>query len=380
MSGHQLHGADDLQHRNEREDDQDDGAEAAGPLLAVRPAPPAGGRQAKGADAREADAQQGQRDVQPRDHADVGIDEQALGLRSSRRGGNATLGTPFRSSAAPAVQSSRIAIVSDIHGNLPALEAVWSAIAREQPARVVNLGDIASGPLWPAETVRWLMARAAAEPARWCTIAGNHERQALAAHLARMGASDAYAARALGAPERAWLAALPGTRWLCDDVLLCHGTPASDLVYFMETVIPGFGVDGQRGVRAASASELHARAAETPQGDARAGLSAALILCGHTHVPRAMAVPGGPLVVNPGSVGLQAYDDVHPHPHFIEVGAREARWAMVERDRQGGWHVQLRSTPYDWRAAVARARANGRDDWADALATGFVGRTEPTPS
>ncbi len=273
----------------------------------------------------------------------------------------------------------RIAIVSDIHGNLPALEAVWAEIERAAPALVVNLGDIASGPLWPRETVQWLMAREAAEPALWRTIAGNHERQALAADLARMGASDACAARALGAPERAWLAALPGTQWLADDVLLCHGTPASDLVYFMETVTPGFGVDGHRGVRAASVAELSARAAETPAADARSGLSASMIVCGHTHVPRAMAVPGGPLVVNPGSVGLQAYDDVHPHPHFVENGSPDARWALVERDRRGAWHVQLRTTPYDWPAAAARAQDNGRGDWADALATGFVGRTE-TPA
>ena len=271
----------------------------------------------------------------------------------------------------------RIAIVSDIHGNLPALEAVWTEIERAAPALVVNLGDIASGPLWPRETVQWLMAREAAEPARWRTIAGNHERQALGADIARMGASDAYAARALGAPERAWLAALPGTQWMADDVLLCHGTPASDLVYFMETVTPGFGVDGQRGVRAASVAEVSARAAESPGTGSRSGLAAALILCGHTHVARAMAVPGGPLVVNPGSVGLQAYDDVHPYPHFIENGSPDARWALVERDRRGAWHVQLRTTPYDWTAAVARALDNGRGDWADALATGFVNRTEP---
>ena len=271
----------------------------------------------------------------------------------------------------------RLAIVSDIHGNLPALEAVWAEIERAAPGTVVNLGDIASGPLWPRETVQWLMAREAAEPARWRTIAGNHERQALAADIARMGASDAFAARALGGAERAWLAALPATQWLADEVLLCHGTPASDLVYFMETVVPGFGVDGQRGIRAATATELSERAAGTPAGDARSGLAASLILCGHTHVPRAMALPGGPLVVNPGSVGLQAYDDIHPLPHVIENGSVDARWALAERDRHGAWHLQLRTTPYDWPAAVARAQANGRGDWADALASGFVGRTEP---
>jgi len=270
----------------------------------------------------------------------------------------------------------RLAIVSDIHGNLPALECLWAEIEREGAGLVVNLGDIASGPLWPRETVQWLMAREAAEPGRWRTIAGNHERQALGSDVSRMGASDAYAARALGAAERAWLGALPTTQWLADDVLLCHGTPASDLVYFMETVIPGFGVDGQRGVRAASLDELATRAAEMPAGDTRSGLSAALVLCGHTHVPRAMAVPGGPLVVNPGSVGVPAYDDIHPHPHWIENGSPEARWALVERGPHGDWHVQLRATPYDWRAAAARAQANGRGDWADALGTGFVTRTE----
>ena len=270
--------------------------------------------------------------------------------------------------------ASRIAIVSDIHGNLPALQAVWAEIERAAPTRVVNLGDLASGPLWPRETVQWLMAREAAEPDRWHTIAGNHERQALSPDLARMGASDAFAARALGAAERAWLAALRPTQWLDDDVLLCHGTPASDLTYFLETVIAGVGIDGSPGVRAATPPELAARAGEAPPGETRSGLAATLILCGHTHVPRAMAVAGGPRVVNPGSVGLQAYDDDHPFVHRIENGSPDARWALVERDGHGGWHIQLRATPYDWRAAAARAQDNGRGDWADALASGVVGR------
>jgi hypothetical protein len=145
----------------------------------------------------------------------------------------------------------------------------------------------------------------------------------------------------------------------------------------METMTPGFGIDGHRGVRAASAAELGARATGLPAGDSRAGLSAALILCGHTHMPRVMAVQGGPWVVNPGSVGVQAYDDVHPLQHHIENGAPDARWALVERDPHAACRVQLRTTPYDWQAAVARAVSNGRHDWADALATGFVGRIDP---
>ena len=52
----------------------------------------------------------------------------------------------------------RIALVSDIHGNLPALEAVAADIRRRGADRVVNLGDNLSGPLLPRETAQWLMA------------------------------------------------------------------------------------------------------------------------------------------------------------------------------------------------------------------------------
>ena len=67
----------------------------------------------------------------------------------------------------------RIAFVTDIHGNLAALEAVVRDIERRGVARVVNLGDSLSGPLLPRETARALMAR------DWLHLAGNHERQIL---------------------------------------------------------------------------------------------------------------------------------------------------------------------------------------------------------
>ena len=219
----QHRAADDLQHRERRgRTASSDDAEAARPSPARprpgrwREAPAHGAERAErtaAMNARIADPEGAERDVQPGGDADVGIDGHA---GSSLRGGTPAaalpriLATPARPNASLQMTNPRIAIVSDIHGNLPALEAVWAEIERAAPALVVNLGDIASGPLWPRETVQWLMAREAAEPARWRTIAGNHERQALAADVARMGASDAYAARALGAPERAWLAALPG--------------------------------------------------------------------------------------------------------------------------------------------------------------------------
>jgi predicted phosphodiesterase len=248
---------------------------------------------------------------------------------------------------------NRFAVVSDIHGNLPALEAVLAEIHRAGVEAVLNLGDIASGPLWPAETCARLMALG------WPTIRGNHERQAVLEPRERMGPADAYAADALTPAQAAWLAALPVALRSDADIVACHATPASDLQYGLETVEP----DGR--VRMASADEVRRR---FPQ------VTATLLLCGHTHVPRAVQVDGL-LVVNPGSVGLQAYDDDHPVTHWIENGSPHARWAVVERSARG-WSVQQRLTAYDWEAAARRAQANGRGDWADALRHGRVGRTE----
>lgn len=265
---------------------------------------------------------------------------------------------------------TRLALVSDIHGNLPALEAVAAEIAREGIPRVANLGDIASGPLWPRETLRWLRDR------DWPTIAGNHERQLLTLPRERQSASDRHAAARIDEADRAWLAALPPGRWLDEDVLACHGTPSDDLRYLLETVTPGFVRGGDPGVRAATADEVAARL-----GDA-VPPRATLLACGHTHVPRCVHVAArggdgrGLLVVNPGSVGMPGFDDVHPHPHVVEAGSPHARWAVVERAPGGGWQVSLRATAYDHEAAAAQAERNGRGDWADVLRTGRVGRLE----
>jgi len=253
----------------------------------------------------------------------------------------------------------RLAVVSDIHGNLPALEAVLAEIGRERVDRVVNLGDIVSGPLWPRETAKLLRAL------DWPAIRGNHERQVLTLPADRMGPADAFARARLAEDDLRWLAALPATLDLGDGIWCCHGTPTSDLQYFLETVTPDLGRDGSSGVRAASVAEVAERLGT---------VTSALVLCGHTHMPR-VAHSGGTLVVNPGSVGLPAFDDDHPHAHRMETGSPHARWALVERV-DAGWQVQQRLTAYDWPAAARQAEASGRGDWADALRSGRVGRTE----
>jgi len=262
-------------------------------------------------------------------------------------------------SATTFTPTTRWAVLSDIHGNLPALEAVVAELNAEGITEVVQLGDALSGPLWPAETADRLMALG------WPAIAGNHERQVLTLPRERQGASDAFAAERLNEAQRAWLRSQPPTRWLAPEIFCCHGTPDSDLVYFLETVVPGCDVDGSNGIRPATAAELHERLG---------AVRAPVILCGHTHVPR-IATVAACLLLNPGSVGLPAFDDDHGHPHRVENGSPLARWAVVEHGAQG-WRASLRATPYDHEQAAQQAERNGRGDWADALRTGRVGRTE----
>jgi predicted phosphodiesterase len=80
-----------------------------------------------------------------------------------------------------------IAVIADIHGNMPALEAVLADIQRRNVGRMINLGDSVSGPLWPREVCDLLMARDD------LTIRGNHDRWISGPDPSRMGASDRVA-------------------------------------------------------------------------------------------------------------------------------------------------------------------------------------------
>lgn len=239
-----------------------------------------------------------------------------------------------------------IAVLSDIHGNLPALEAAIADARTAGATSFVNLGDSLSGPLWPVETADLLIREG------WPTIAGNHERQVLTHSLERMGASDRFASERLSAAQLAWLAAQPPVLALTDDIFLCHGSPRSDLEHLLHTVEPA-------GIREATDAEIAERLGDT---------TAALTLCGHTHLPRTVTLADGRTVANPGSVGLQAFHDDHPLPYIVEIGDPLARYALVR-----GSEVELRAVAYDHQAAAAKAAREGRDDWAVALRTGFAG-------
>jgi putative phosphoesterase len=241
----------------------------------------------------------------------------------------------------------KIAALSDIHGNLAALDAVLEDIRLNGVDLIVNLGDILSGALYPRETADRLM------PLGLPTIRGNHERQVLDGDRERMGQSDRWALDHLRSDQLEWIASLPSTLSVGEDVLLVHGTPDDDLTYLLETVT-------HSGCREATREEVECRA-----GNA----ASKLILCGHTHIQRSMKLDDGRFIVNPGSVGLQAYEDDRPFPHRMEMRSPHARYAFVTRIGSN-WTVEFRAIEYDWDAASAIAAKNGRHDWAVALRSG----------
>lgn len=243
----------------------------------------------------------------------------------------------------------KLGVISDIHGNVAALDAVLADAAARKVERIVNLGDICSGGLFPRETADRLM------PLGYPTIRGNHERQLSEHAYEKMGLSDRHAAMTMLPEQRAWLAALPATLRLFQDVLLVHGTPDCDRAYLLETV-------DEKGIRPATTTEIERRIGDT---------DASVILCGHTHLQRAIRLDDGRLIVNPGSVGLPAYDDDRPYPHVVESGSPHARYAVLSDDGHG-WAVELIAVEYDWEQAARDAEANGRADWARALRTGSV--------
>jgi predicted phosphodiesterase len=242
-----------------------------------------------------------------------------------------------------------IAVFSDIHGNLPALEACYADARARGAAEFLNLGDILSGPLWPRETADWLMRH------EWPTIAGNHDRELVTSDPAKMGRSDAQTIGLLNDKHLAWLRSLPADLQWRDDVYLCHGNPADDLHYLMHRVEPERIRDAHEGEIAQMLGDLGTHA----------------VGCGHSHVPRLVTLTDGRQVFNPGSVGLPAYAWEYPHVHRMELGSTDARYAMLSGEAEG-LTIELVSVEYDHRAAAARAEANGRIDWAVPLRTGFV--------
>jgi predicted phosphodiesterase len=218
------------------------------------------------------------------------------------------------------------ALLYDVHGNLPALEAVIADARAAGTSRWILGGDYALFGGWPAETVARLREL---EPALW--IRGNGERWTddprEAPDQPVVRGAIAAAREALGADTVAALAALPFDAVHDDTTLICHGSPVSDVRSFMPEP-------------AEDEDEL------------LAGVTNARILFGHTHLPF-RRIAGAIELVNPGSVGMP-FD-----------GDTRAAYALVHPDGR----VEHRRVEYDHAASAARVReAFGHAEWTDTVA------------
>jgi putative phosphoesterase len=209
----------------------------------------------------------------------------------------------------------RVAALYDVHGNLPALEAVLAEVAAAGVEKIVCGGDVVAGP-FPRECLERLRTHDAV------FVRGNADREL-----------SPWLTEQLPADAQTFLSQLPHVRSL-DGVLYCHGSPRRDDEILTRVSPPE---------RLAAVLE---------------GVEERLVVCGHTHVQ--FDVRSGSIrVVNAGSVGM-------PYE-----GRRGAFWALLD-----GMAVELRHTPYAVEAAVTAIRATEYPD-AEQLGTWLLEPADP---
>lgn len=216
-----------------------------------------------------------------------------------------------------------VALLYDIHGNLTALDAVLAEVETAGATSFLLGGDYASFGPWPRETAEALeslqaIVRIRGNVERWLREdpeAPESAQQFLASALtaARESLGPTLVERLYGLLEQGEL----------DGILVCHGSPLSDIESFAPEPIPG---------------------EERMLG----GESDRTILFGHSHQQFRRAGPNGTLLVNPGSVGAPLDGDPR------------AAWAIYEDGEIG-----FRRTAYDVERAAAKMRSYG--DWAEPI-------------
>lgn len=258
----------------------------------------------------------------------------------------------------------RIAVISDIHGNIPALEAAWRSIATFSPDMTLCLGDLVHFGPSPDQVVSFIRTHGVE------TVQGNCDR---AAGRGRTDSGDvfenphwrklasetlAWTRENLSAESTAFLRSLPDDkRYLLDrqSALFVHGLPGRL----------------NEGIPAETAHEVH---------DILLGRNDCRILvCGHTHEPMVVRRPGG-IIVNPGAVGagtlpaggtlavIDIGEGVEPaveiarfdyNVRALELDFREARipetffnCARLGRDPRGPWHTEDPRLKQEWAGTV----------------------------
>ncbi|MCL6605477.1 MAG: metallophosphatase family protein [Paenibacillus sp.] len=249
-----------------------------------------------------------------------------------------------------------IAVISDIHSNKNALEAVLRDADGRNIDLIVNLGDSLFGPVDPLGTARLLMQRD-----NIVNIMGNCDELLL--QDVYQSLTFNYVKPLLQTVHEDWIKDHKYS-WSYSSLLFCHGTPWNNSRYLLEQIAP-------------SGDVIYKRIEQLTEE--LQSINQQIIFCGHSHVYHSMSLPEGKLVVNPGSVGLPAYQDEEPFPHTMESGTPYASYCICRRDliEEESWNIEHILVKYDWNEAAAQAEQNGRLDYAHPIRTGKVAPNSP---
>ncbi len=240
------------------------------------------------------------------------------------------------------------AVISDIHGNALALNAVLDDIASKNIDQIINLGDCFYGPLMPAKTAEILLKTP------MLTISGNKDRNVLESLDALSDDNIMEFVKSnLSVESINFLKNLPGTLIIDDLIFACHGTPESDNDYLTENIT-------KEGVFVYHDDVLTEKLKNINQK---------IVLCGHSHVSRMIYLSNGKIVINPGSVGLPAYLANAKHRFVMESMSPHAKYAIIKINDDDIQVEQVNCT-YNWHQASALAKQNGKADWAEWLLKG----------
>lgn len=245
----------------------------------------------------------------------------------------------------------KIAILSDICSNVYALRAVIADAKCKKVDMMINAGDSFYGPIEPRATYELLREN------NFINICGNEDRKILEASLEQLENDDIlkYAYEDLREEVLYWIQDLPFEKFLGADLYVTHGTQHDDSLCLLEDVSSGKVVlrDEKKIIKLLDDVESK------------------FVICGHSHTPRCTNLSNGQVILNPGSVGLQALKEELPTPYKVENNSSDATYIILDVD-SSQYNIELVKVAYDVEKAALKAQSHGRDDWAYALRTGKI--------
>jgi predicted phosphodiesterase len=251
-------------------------------------------------------------------------------------------------------RSLRLAILGDIHGNLPALEVVLTDIDRQAPDAVFLLGDLINRCPWTREVLDILRER------DWLSVQGNHDLV-----LALLHTSEGW-------PLFNERQRFPIVHWTWEQL---RPTDISYLLNLPHDLL--IEIDGAprlrlfHGLPGDPFAGIVAGTEEEEVANKIAIYDEPVIICGHTHQPLDRMIPGkmavsdnGPVpsfrqrVLNPGSVGMPYNGD--PRAHYLLLD-------LVDENRRPTWQPDFRRLTYDRKRVVRAFRSSGQMEANEAV-------------